>query len=117
KNKELTQVKHEQELQITELAYELTLKKEQLTAFEEKQLNYDHSEQIKQELDTTTQTVSVLETDNKRLKDKINDLTYDFSEINEKYQEIKLKFDGLTTYLHERLGHAKETILFRFSKE
>ncbi|WP_256682311.1 MobV family relaxase, partial [Klebsiella grimontii] len=36
KNKELTQVNHEQELQITELAYELTLKKEQLTAFEEK---------------------------------------------------------------------------------
>ncbi|MCD4870050.1 plasmid recombination protein, partial [Enterococcus faecalis] len=112
KNKELTQVNHEQELQITELAYELTLKKEQLTAFEEKQLNYDQSEQIKQELDTTTQTVSVLETENKRLKDKITDLTYDFSELNEKYQEIKLKFDGLTTYLHERLGHAKETILF-----
>lgn len=54
----------------------------------------------------------MLETENKRLKDKITDLTYDFSELNEKYQEIKLKFDGLTTYLHERLGHAKETILF-----
>ncbi|MGH2208064.1 MobV family relaxase, partial [Enterococcus faecalis] len=88
-------VNHHQELQITELAYELTLEKEQLTAFEETQLNYDQSEQIKQELDTTTQTVSVLETENKRLKDKITDLTYDFSELNEKYQEIKLKFDGL----------------------
>ncbi|RXU85128.1 plasmid recombination protein, partial [Enterococcus faecalis] len=81
KNKELTQVNHEQELQITDLAYELTLKKEQLTAFEEKQLNYDQSEQIKQELDRTTQKVSVLETENKRLKDKITDLTYDFSEL------------------------------------
>ncbi|UYY16013.1 hypothetical protein OLL97_00005 (plasmid) [Enterococcus faecalis] len=115
KNKELTQVNHEQELQITDLAYELTLKKEQLTAFEEKQLNYDQSEQIKQELDRTTQKVSVLETENKRLKDKITDLTYDFSELNEKYQEIKLKFDGLTTYLHERLDRPKKPFYLPFS--
>ncbi|TKO10913.1 plasmid recombination protein, partial [Enterococcus faecalis] len=84
-------------LQITELAYELTVKKEQLTAFEEKQLNYDESEQIKQELDTTTQTVSVLETEIKRLKDKITDFSYAFSEVNETYQEIKLKFDGISS--------------------
>lgn len=81
-NKELKEANHAQELQITDLSYELTLKEEQLTTFEEKQLNYDQSEQIKQELGTT-QTVSALE--NKRLKDKITDLTYDFSELNEKY--------------------------------
>ncbi|TKM70762.1 plasmid recombination protein, partial [Enterococcus faecalis] len=84
----LKQVNQEHELPIPALAYEITLKQEQLTAFEEKQLHYDQSEQIKQELDTTTQTVSVLETEIKRLKDKITDLTYDFSELNEKYQEI-----------------------------
>lgn len=114
-NKELKQVNHVQELQITDLTHELTLKKEQLTAFEEKQLNYDQSEQIKQELDKTTQKVSVLETDNKRLKDKITDLTYDFSELNEKYQEIKLKFDGLTTYLQNAPKLKKS--LERYSKD
>lgn len=114
--KELEQQNQEKNNKLNTLAEELDKTNVQLADFEERQSAFEQSDQLKQELQTKTERLTELENENRVLKSELSAIKGFFADLNTKYQDLKLKFDGLTTYLHEVGGDTKEIILVKIKQ-
>jgi len=95
---------------------ELTNRETQLDDITAKQYNYDHSEQLSNNLKQKEKQVIELEQENKELTRIFHEVHQEKENYREKYNRLKEKFDGLTTYLHEKANHSKEWILQAISE-
>lgn len=114
--RELEQQNQEKTKKLNVLAEELNKTNVQLADFEERQSAFEQSDQLKQDLQTKTERLTELENENKGLKSELTAMKGFFADLNTKYQELKLKYKGLTTYLHEVGGDTREIILEKINQ-
>lgn len=114
--KELEQQNQEKTKKLNVLAEELNKTNVQLADFEERQSAFEQSDQLKHDLHTKTERVMELEHENNVLKSELTAIKGFFSDLNTKYQGLKLKYKGLTTYLHEVGGDTREIILEKINQ-
>lgn len=114
--KELEQQNQEKNSKLNVLAENLDQINVKLADFEERQSAFEQSDQLKQELQTKTERLTELENENRSLRSELTAIKGFFSDLNTKYYDLKLKFDGLITYLHEVGGDTKEIILVKIKQ-
>jgi len=116
KNIELTQQNQKNTKELTTLSRTLDEQNKQVADFEVRQSAFEKSDQLTYELKIKTERVADLEKENTVLNADLTATQKALSNLETKYTDLKNKFDGLTTYLHEIGGDTKEIIIEKIKK-
>jgi len=101
---------------LTTLSNAFDEKNKQVADFEARQSAFEESDRLTHELKIKTKQVTNLEKENNDLHAELTATKGFLSELEAKYTDLKNKFNGLTTYLHEIGGDTKEIIIEKIRK-